>query len=215
MVFDIYVIGDSSGFYVGQALRKRTGGWERRIREHRKYKSGCLHARKILEAGAPVWVLGSFCSERQYAGGVEARAWDHFCALGWLPVHRRPRNGTNYIGALGHTRTPAERQNHKEACARRSQDPAYRQRLREAALSRYGKAEERERAAEAMRDRWQSPDTREKMVAGVARGAVKKRGRKLSKEHRKKLSDATRGRPKSEEWREKRRAAWKRQKESV
>jgi hypothetical protein len=98
--FDLYVIGDRRGFYVGQAKRVRAGGWERRIRMHRGGpRDGSPVARRLLRAGARSRCVGSVCAEHGFVNGLEARLWDAFAARGWRPVHPRPVEHPRYAHA--------------------------------------------------------------------------------------------------------------------
>ncbi len=110
-VFDIYVIGEQSGFYVGQAVRRNgvCNGWERRINAHLQgQRSSSLAAHRLITAGASARRLVSFCSTRSYACDIEARVWDALRARGWHAVHRRPRD-SNYCGTGGKIRSAEHR----------------------------------------------------------------------------------------------------------
>lgn len=101
-IYDLYLIGSKTGFYVGQAKRLPTGGWERRVAMHRAGKGGSIAgASALLQAGAKVRCIGSIATDRAYANVLEARAWDLFRARGWKPAHPRPRDSANWASGGG------------------------------------------------------------------------------------------------------------------
>lgn len=192
-LFDFYVIGGRAGFYVGQALRKESGGWERRIIEHLRGK-GSPAAQLLLLNEKMARCLGSVCAGKGYANGVEARAWDLYASRGWHPVHRRPGDGTQW-GRSGIRHTLKARQKMRrvfsaEHCAK----------ISAALRGRIISVEQRKRIAATLRGRQFSLEWRAKLSATS-------KGRKHSAATRQKISLGRRGKggglPRTEEVRAK------------
>lgn len=210
--YDVYVIGDQRGFYVGQAKHTARGGAERRIAEHRSGKSGVLAAHELLSAGKSVLRLGPFTCAPGYANFLEARLWDTLKAQGWKPVHARPKD-TEFWATCGGTYTPDHADKIRKALTGKKwtaeRKAKHRQLLsrRKRASGMLGKKhspETRARMAAAHRGRPKSDAMRQRMSVVAQNRSAEHRerlgkaarknqlGKKLSLETRLKMSEAQR-----------------------
>ncbi len=185
MLFDIYVIGDCVGFYVGQAKHKKTGGWKRRIMAHMNGKRGAsLSAHRLLVGGARSKCLGSVCTLQEHINLFEARTWDSLVARNWIPVHPRPRASIHW----NPEHTPTSRAKISAALKGRAKTPQMRVRLSAAKQGHPVSRQTRDKISIAARNR--PRETRIKQAAAL-------RGHPLPPEHRAKISAALQGKPHS------------------
>ena len=211
-VYDIYMIGDSAGFYVGHAKRLSKGGWQRRVKEHRCGR-GNRGARRLLLADAPCRCVGSVHASRTYAVTLEAHLWEVRKAHGWLPVHTRPTD----VGFFSTKGLPLSAEHRAKISAARSGRPRapfsveHRAKLSAAGRGRKHLAETCAKISEALQGRVLSVEHRAKISNAScnpsaetrAKIGAANRGREPSPEHRAKISAANRGKKRSQETRAK------------
>lgn len=182
MKYDFYVVGDVTGFYAGQAKHLPKGGYERRLREHRKGgRSGSRAARELLLRGAPVICIGTVICTPIVAHFFEARAWDVRVAAGWKPVHPRPCDSPRWCPAP----TAQSRAKQSAALRGRPKPEGFGRRISQAKLGHSVSMETRQKLSAAHKTR--DP-------ASYTNQGAKLRGRPLSAEHRRKISASLRGR---------------------